>query len=104
MAVKLTHGLLILTCLVELGYLLKDKVITLSHQLRIALQHGKALSMWFLQAFVQLVKFHQHTGIGLIQVECLLHVFQSLRLTILLVEACQGKITPHGRELRIKAC
>ena len=58
--------------------------------------------MWFLQAFVQLVKFHQHTGIGLIQVECLLHVFQSLRLTVLLIETCQGKITPHGREARVK--
>ena len=92
------HGFLVAAQLVEQSNFLEDEVIAALNEFRILLQEGEAFLMRTMQAFVELVEFHQHTLIVLIKTEGTLHVFERLRFPTLLVEPCEGKIAPYGGE------
>ena len=53
---------------------------------------------------VELVELHQVTTVFLVKVEGFLHIFHSLFLAVLLVEACEGKVSPYGWETGVELC
>lgn len=60
--------------------------------------------MWLLQALVELVEFHQHAGVALVEAEGAFHIRQCFLPPVLLVEARQREVAPDGRELRVEPC
>ena len=58
--------------------------------------------MRLLHAPVELIQFHQQALVVLVEVEGTFHVFDSLVLPVLFVEAGQGQIAPNGGVLRVE--
>ena len=100
--IEFLHSLFVTSQLVQQGNLLKYEVIPLGYQLRVLLQEIQALLVRLVQTLIELVEFHQNTAISLVEVESLLHILYSLILLTFLVELCQSKVTPHGREVGIE--
>ena len=100
--IEALHGLLITAHLVEQGDFLEHEVVATLDQLRILLQECQTLLVGTMQTLVELVELHQDALVVLVEVEGAFHVFQSLVLPVLLVEATQGKIAPYGGERRVE--
>ena len=95
-------GFLIAAKHIEQRGLFEHEVIALTDELWILTQEVETLLMRLVQALVELVELHEHTGIALVEAEGTLHILQSLILTILLVETGQSQVTPDGGERRIE--
>ena len=102
MGIEFRHRLLIAAKLIEKRYLLKHQVVALLNEPRILLQEVKALLMRLVQMLVKLIELHKHAGIGLVETEGALHVFESLILTPLLIETGQGEVAPNDGERGIE--
>ena len=123
--IKFPHRFLMAPKLVEQGDLLEQQVVALLNQFRVFLQEVETLLVRTMQTLVELVEFHQHTGVGLVEVERFLHIGQGFVLALLLVgfadkrrdsaigastialaalfvEAGQGEVTPYGGKRRVE--
>ena len=58
--------------------------------------------MWAMQVFVELVEFHEHTLVILVEMEGTFHIFESLFLTVLFVEPSEGEVSPYGGVVGVK--
>ena len=102
MTIKFPFSLGVPACLIKQCYLFKNKIVTLLYQIRIILQECQTFSMRTLQFLIKLIQFHKNTRISFVQEESTFHTLKSPFGSITLVIIDKGKITPSGRELRIK--
>ena len=101
--IELLHGLLVSSKLIEQGDLLEHEVVTTQNQIRISLQEVEPFLIRMMQTLVELVEFHEHTGVRLVETEGFFHIFQRLFLTILLVETGKGEVAPYRWERRVES-
>ena len=95
-------SLFIFTNLIQQSYLFQIQIISLGNQLRVLSKESQTFCMRTAKSLIQLIKLHQHTGIGWIQSKGFFHALQCLFRTLLLIEISQSQVTPCGRELIIQ--
>ena len=80
----------------------EHEVVALRDELRVLLQECQSLPVGVVQLLAQLVEFHEHAGIGLVECKGAFHHRECLLLLPQFIVCGKGEVSPHRWELRVE--